>query len=138
MKRRNEKKMNHKNKIRCNYSGHLVGNKKVILEKYVLDYIRQLGYMVSRVKFILLSLLLLPLASAEGVLTFDLSSQTNLYFFTLFLFIAFALIVLRLFTFGGGIIFILGIMYVVNGGNFVLSTIMLGGSLVVIYMGLGK
>jgi hypothetical protein len=36
-----------KNQNRCIYSGELTTNKKVILEKYVVEYLKKLGYLVS-------------------------------------------------------------------------------------------
>jgi len=36
-----------KNQNRCVYSGEVTTNKKVILEKYVVEYLKKLNYAVS-------------------------------------------------------------------------------------------
>lgn len=107
------------------------------------EYLRSIGYLVSRFRlvflFSFLFMLLVPsVLAVDPLLEFDLDNRTNLTMFFLFLAFAFALMFWRLFTFAGAIFLILGVLYVVNGGSFILGTIILGGALVILYYGIYK
>lgn len=113
---------------------------RAVLCSEAISYVRKLGYLVSNYRLVSLIVfmffLLVPsVLAVDPLLLFDLENKTNLAFFFLFLAFAVLLFAFKFFSFAGFIGLILGILYVVNGGNFILGTILLGGSLVISYYG---